>query len=70
MELGSWRAKNKNFKLKLRTKIPFYCVLFDNNRSFRSEVMVKNVTSQSEIAYDIFYASCCFLKLLFLTFCA
>ena len=46
-------SKNENFKLKLRKKLPLYCFLFDNNRSFRSKVMVENVTSRTEMCYSI-----------------
>ena len=60
-------AKNKNFNLKLRKKLPFYCFLFDNNRSFRSKVMVEKVVSRIEISYSISYVFYCFLKLRYLT---
>ena len=63
-------AKNKYFKLKLKKKLPLYCFLFDNNRSFRSKIMVENVTSRIEISYSISYVFYCFFKLRYLTFSA
>ena len=70
------RAKNETFKFQLRTKLPFFCFLFDINRSFRSKVMVENVTSQITISYvfycfsscDISYVFYCFLKQRYLIF--
>ena len=54
-EYAGGGAKNKYFKLKLRKKIPLYCFLFDNNRSFCSKIMVENVTSRIEISYWNFF---------------
>ena len=54
-EYAFGRAKNKYFKLKFRKKLLLYCFLFDNNRSFRSKVMVENVTARIEISYYIMY---------------
>ena len=68
VELPLWKAKNKNFRLKLKEKLPFRCFLFDVNWSFRSKVTVENVTFQSKIACYISYVFYCFLKLLFLIF--
>ena len=68
VELPLWKAKNKNFRLKLKGKLSFRCFLFDVNRSFRSKVTVENVTFQSKIACYISYVFYCFLKLLFLIF--
>ena len=54
-ELGVERAKNKNFNLKLRGKLPSFCFLFDNNRSFRLKVTVENVNSRLTISHNISY---------------
>ena len=70
VELPLQMAKNEKFKLNFIKKLPFFCFLFDKNRSFRSLVMVKNVTSRPEICHNNSYVLYCFLKLLFLTFSA
>ena len=63
---GNMALKGLKCKMILiKGKLPFHCFLFGINRSFRSKVMVKNVTSQITI-FNVFY---CFFFYCLVLFC-